>query len=395
MSECNYCTDVIPAVDNVRRLMGPFEREVGGKAREEEHDTTRYGKRTMRPLLLGFLLVGANTAMVASAQSPYPPSSIISDIRWDDESTIFRMAAGSDNWPITWGDDDQLYTAFGDGWGFAPLLSSKAALGTARVTGNPPNIAAENLATLQSINASSHKATGMLMVDGVLYMWTRRDGGRLWKSMDRGGSWQNTGVTMELPNTDFHALHFLQFGANYAGARDSYVYVYGTAKTGTSDNEIYLFRVAQAGGAIENPTSYEYFAGISAGEPIWSSSINDRAAILTDPNHSTRDARVVYHPYIQRYLLTYNDYNDQGFLGLMDAPEPWGPWTTVHYSVWDQGYTFEYTFPQKWMFAPTNSTARMYMVYSGTGSNDAFVVRGVSLTVATDMPLPPTAVLVE
>ena len=39
--------------------------------------------------------------------------------------TIVRKALDSDNWPITWGDDDQLYTAYGDGRGFEPFVKTK------------------------------------------------------------------------------------------------------------------------------------------------------------------------------------------------------------------------------------------------------------------------------
>ena len=37
--------------------------------------------------------------------APYPPSPVIADIVWD-WSSHRRRAAGSDNWPITWADDD-------------------------------------------------------------------------------------------------------------------------------------------------------------------------------------------------------------------------------------------------------------------------------------------------
>ena len=40
--------------------------------------------------------------------APYPPSPVIADIVWD-WSSHRRRAAGSDNWPITWADDGDLY----------------------------------------------------------------------------------------------------------------------------------------------------------------------------------------------------------------------------------------------------------------------------------------------
>ncbi|HEX2473910.1 MAG TPA: serine hydrolase, partial [Lacipirellulaceae bacterium] len=49
-----------------------------------------------------------------------PQSPVISRITWAPAESIIRRARGSDNWPITWGDDDALYTAYGDGRGFEP-----------------------------------------------------------------------------------------------------------------------------------------------------------------------------------------------------------------------------------------------------------------------------------
>ena len=77
---------------------------------------------------------------------PLPPNSpIIGSLTWSPRETIVRKAKGSDNWPITWGDDDHLYTAYGDGWGFEPLLKEKLSLGFARVEGGPTGFKGVNL----------------------------------------------------------------------------------------------------------------------------------------------------------------------------------------------------------------------------------------------------------
>ena len=54
---------------------------------------------------------------------------MIRGIRWARAGSIVRKARGSDNWPLAWGDDDRLYTAYGDGNGFEPFLSEKLSLG--------------------------------------------------------------------------------------------------------------------------------------------------------------------------------------------------------------------------------------------------------------------------
>jgi hypothetical protein len=66
---------------------------------------------------------------LASNAPPYPPSSAIRKITFGPEPEIIRQAIGSDNWPITWADDDDLYTSYGDGWGFEPLIKTKLSLG--------------------------------------------------------------------------------------------------------------------------------------------------------------------------------------------------------------------------------------------------------------------------
>ena len=113
----------------------------------------------------------------ANEKAPYPPSRSITSIEWASKESIIRLANGSDNWPVTWADDGNLYTAYGDGWGFEPRVEKKLSLGLARVTGSPPNIAGLNIrsATAERVGQGQAglKASGMLCIDGLLYMWVR------------------------------------------------------------------------------------------------------------------------------------------------------------------------------------------------------------------------------
>ena len=69
---------------------------------------------------------------------PVRRSDAILAVRFDPPEAIVRKAIDSDNWPITWGDDDRLYTAYGDGRGFEPFVERKLSLGLARVEGRRP-----------------------------------------------------------------------------------------------------------------------------------------------------------------------------------------------------------------------------------------------------------------
>ena len=81
------------------------------------------------------------------SEAPYPQSDTIIGLTWDD--SVIRTALGpivnqetgrrdgSDNWPITWADDGDLYVTYGDGYGFEPYLKEKRGIGFARISGDP------------------------------------------------------------------------------------------------------------------------------------------------------------------------------------------------------------------------------------------------------------------
>jgi CubicO group peptidase (beta-lactamase class C family) len=75
--------------------------------------------------------------MDAVIRSPYPPSPIIERVTFAPESTIVRKAPVSDNWPITWTDDDHQYAAYGGGWGLDPANRTQGGLGLATLSTTP------------------------------------------------------------------------------------------------------------------------------------------------------------------------------------------------------------------------------------------------------------------
>jgi CubicO group peptidase (beta-lactamase class C family) len=105
-----------------------------------------------------------------SAKAPYPPSAAIRKITFDPEPAIVRKAIDSDNWPITWADDDDLYTSYGDGRGFEPFIEPKLSLGLAKVIGPPAEFRGINIrsesAERKGDGKKGLKSSGMLMVDG-------------------------------------------------------------------------------------------------------------------------------------------------------------------------------------------------------------------------------------
>ena len=327
--------------------------------------------------LLDHIFRPAVAAIVPDQPPPYPPSPVIRKIDFAPAASILRQAPDSDNWPMTWTDGDNLFTAYGDGHGFEPLIEPKLSLGFARVHGAPPAITGENIrsATGERTGGGEKgaKASGMLMVDGVLYMWVRNVGNaQLAWSLDHGRSWQ-WGFKFE---ESFGAPAFLNFGKNYAGARDGYVYTYsedGPSAYRSADG-IVLARVPRS--RLRDRNAYEFFESFDPrGKPQWTRDISRRGAAFSYPERCQR-VDAVYHPVLKRYLLAVG-YNQQSGWGIFDAPAPWGPWTTAFHALqWDIPGTHGYRLPAKWISADGRS---LYLVFSGVKENDAFCVRRMTL----------------
>ena len=120
---------------------------------------------------------------------------------------------------------------------------------------------------------------------------------------------------------------------------------------------------------------------------IWSHHIADRGAVFTHPGAVCR-SHITYHPTLKRYLLTMTGPSSEprfeGSLGIYDAPEPWGPWTTVFYTdAWDVGPVDSASFPSKW-FSADGRTA--WLVFSG---DDSFSVRRGTLELVADWQTTP------
>ncbi len=313
---------------------------------------------------------------------PYRPSAVIRSVQFGPVGSIVRKALDSDNWPMTWADDDRIYTSYGDGEGFEPFIDRKLSMGLARVEGAPPDFTGVNLRapTLERTGngAKGPKASGMLMVDGVLYLWVRNThNATLTWSADHGATWE-WGFSFD---TSFGCPTFLNFGRNYAGAPDDFVYTY--SQDGPSAYEPYdgvvLARVPRR--HLRERDAYEFFAGPDAsGLPRWSRDVAERSHVFHYPRHCER-LEVAYAVGLGRYLLAVSYGHGHGW-GLFDAPSPVGPWTTAFsMSDWGLGETHGYRLPTKWM-SPDGLS--MWLVFSGREHAgvlyDAFCVRKMELT---------------
>ena len=325
-----------------------------------------------------------------NAKLPYPPSPVIAGIEWAPLESIVRHAKGSDNFPLTWSDDHALYTTYGDGFGFEPFVAAKLSLGLARIIGMPQDVCGVNLRS-ESIEQygegrKGRKGWGLLSVEGVLYLWlghADRNGGQaqLAWSKDHGKTWMY--ADWRLP--EFGLVGFINFGKDYAGARDEFVYAYSHdgPKADEPADRFILMRVPQD--RIARREAWQFFVRCDEqGQPAWSHNIQDRGAVFEHRDACLRSA-ITYNAGIKRYLWWqaiprppgHKDRGDTRFsggFGIYDAPEPWGPWTTVYFTnEWDTGPGEHGDFPSKW----TSGDGRtLYLAFSG---DDHFCVRKATL----------------
>jgi hypothetical protein len=296
------------------------------------------------------------------------------------------MAQGSDNWPITWAADGHQYTSWGDGKGFERKIGYKASLGYSRIEGSASSYLGRDLFYGAAYNSGEEfegKSIGILSVGGILYSWITPGSGaqawqaaRLYKSTDRGKTWRNTGV--EFTSSDgFGKPWIMQAGKEYGKRQDNYVYHYFIEiKSGNwqvqRPGQITLLRVPIS--AIQVESAYEFFAGLDAAKkPVWTKDQTKRKPAIADPNGLLRGS-TTYVPDLDRFITIINHtMNHSGNLAIFDAPDPWGPWTTVAYVYsWSGPNVPPNTF--LWLLAPKwfSSGLGFVMVFTGVDINDSW-----------------------
>lgn len=311
---------------------------------------------------------------------PYPKSGVIRGVSFAAPSTVVRQGIDSDNWPLTWADDDHLYTSYGDGVGFEPYLKQKLSMGFARVEGPPASFRGINIRSSTGETTgdgpSGAKASGIVMIDGVLYLWVRnvQNSQLLW-SRDRGRTWE-WGFKLD---RGFGSPAFLNFGKNYAGAPDRFVYAYSQEGPSAyeADDGVLLARAPKD--RLRDRGAWQFLTGADAPAGAWSTDIAAAKRVFRFPKHCQR-VDAIYHAATRRYLLVLS-YGHNGGWGIFDAPRPWGPWSVVfHTEYWGLGETHGYRVPTKWISDDGRDLTLVFsgLIYNGV-SYDAFCTRGMRL----------------
>lgn len=369
----------------------------------------------MKTIASFFVILFAFSLVCQAQDMPYPPGKTITGIEID-WSTHQRHALGSDNFQLTWSDDGHQYGVWGDGGGFAEAGKYRVSFGVARIEGDYDNYKGfDRYGHKESSEAEAAikgKSWGIISIEGILYTWVHPDRpgawgdwayhhkeARLYMSKDKGATWEaaDWAFTQE---ENLIGGNILQFGKDYAGAKDKYVYHYMVHPNIVMDNSgritentgkatelqvpgmIYLLRVNK--NTMMDKEAYEFFAGLKGKKAKWTRNINEKQPVFTNKNGVGSPIGISYNAGLKRYLLTTeHDKAHSGMLGIYEAPTPWGPWYTVHYAISDTWFghdnaetvpqnCFFWCFPTKWISKDGRSAT---MVFTGGGrgaNNDSF-----------------------
>ncbi|WP_159001387.1 hypothetical protein [Streptomyces sp. SBT349] len=290
--------------------------------------------------------------------APPPDSTFFSTVGIDPAATVGAPAVGDnvnhgDLWPNCWSDDDNVYTAYGDGVGFGGDYSD---IGVARISGMPGNLTGHQLSTdVGQVWTPEHsrKPTGMACVDGDLYLavqdlafdFNDAPAATIARSTDKGETWTWDRSAPMFGEGVFTTVMFLDYGRDYAHAPDDYVYAYGLDhnwRDSFNDRvpdpvDLYLGRVPQD--SVMDRGAWEFVSGTDgSGAPTWSSDIAERAPVLHDDRHIYQDVftdnrventtvlgqgGIVYNAPLDRYIYTsWTEYTFEFY----ESPTPWGPW---------------------------------------------------------------------
>lgn len=353
------------------------------------------------------------------AEGPYPPSPIIADIVLD-WSTHRRHGQGSDNFQLAWADDNHQYGAWGDGGGFGGTNSDgRVSLGFARIEGDWDSYRGYNVwggKDAENPSRFAGKSWGTICVGGVLYSWTVPDvpdtGGprdhyryiELARSTDHGATWAKAPWRWR-GEDNLIVPTFLVYGKDNAGARDHYVYSYfirpqylGVSERGNGGfglhihkpGVLFLARVQQDR-IFAGRDAYEWFTGMDDGKPTWGP-LSEKTPVFENSDGTGWCVSASYDPGLGRYLLaTEHSVSHSSVMCLFDAPEPWGPWTTVKYWTMDDPFgknrvgstldwadnVFFFSFAPKWFSADGRNFTLVFTGGGGGSNNDSInTVRG-------------------
>jgi hypothetical protein len=313
--------------------------------------------------------------------SAHSAPSIKQLIRRDE--TTQRYSFSGDNWHMSLSHDDTLFASLNDGFGGNESIKGSYNSRLFKIVGDPSRLSFEDVSGFPELlstggsEVNRYYGFGTLSLKGYIYHYLSTPnhtflepnpkfvGVKIIYSPDNGATWHNQdGSTpvrwegwqarsrenmlfFEEEHDAFAAISIAQMGRNYEHNRDGYVYGYTpNGSTEGSMNEIVLFRAPT--GELLDRSAYEFFAGATeSGGARWTRDIGARVPVLTMPSGWVNKH---VHPWAWLPSVTYNAplgvfmmanwatgpsptgmwFAKPSYLGFWTAPNPWGPWSSIH-----------------------------------------------------------------
>jgi len=345
---------------------------------------------------------GKRESYLSGPRPDYPASTHIAEVV--PHACRYHKGDG-DMWPLTWAADGNLYAGAGDNldspmnfWKVVGDPSEGWWRPSLYLIDNTPVKVDEYCPTPPGAPRRSVKPAGLLSLDGMIYFAVeamnygedpnlnrqRNIYGWIITTDDYGRTWNREATPTDFFTGRLSSCHFLQFGRDYQGARDEYVYAYFPgADDGNSYWEngdyILLGRVPKA--RILDRSAWEFVVELCRGaEPIWDVHDSKAVPVFRYPLMTGED-HVAFNRGLGRYLLGNYAFIDaqgkprpyhQAFpestkrsqLTLFEAPEPWGPWALFYLDDdWGTYGDYQPNFPTKWM---SEDGQALWMVSSGS-----------------------------
>jgi len=367
---------------------------------------------------IGPALIARGWPSTPPAGCPWKPSREFAGVAFSGRQASYTRA---DTWYPSWAADGNLYSPYTDGKvGEVESISDgtwknqgtqNATTGQAVIRGDDPlALAVESLGVCRGDSApyTGRYPCGTLVHNGVWYYGTyclgpkpkvRRDGveynwawlgpfvGFRW-STDFGRTWTDCPHSPAKPIFGEEGLagepvkigspHFVDFGRNLEHSPDgkAYLVAHGASRglTGRrfaynswiTGDEIYLLRVRPGIQTINDPSAYEFFAGLdTAGKPTWVSDFKQIQPVLRWEDH-LGCVTATYNAVLKKYLLCVTDGHTTGSAydtSILEADALTGPWRLIAYLEAFGRNAYFCNVPSKFI-APDGKT--MWLSYSAT-----------------------------
>lgn len=319
-------------------------------------------------------------------------------------------ASRGDVWTTTWADDNQLYSVSDDTTGFDNACSSNLAVHC--VAGDPPrDLRGRTINPMKQFGAwaevdpadgASWKASGLVSVDGVLYLAVSRHhypnerkpvphfiqetwDASIIKSTDHGNSWSSTpaiGKAM-FPGRLFSNPYFVQFGKDEKGKKDNASgYIYATSSDGVWNNGsgMVVGRVRRDQIARLDASDWEFCHGFDEEQrPIWRP--RHDTALYTFHAAGRASMTGIHHiAPLDVYIMPQWSYDyskmDPANPGsrwaftrfeFYQARAPWGPWRLFHRQEYDAEGFYNPGIPAKFI----SEDGRKFWIFTAGNPPDA------------------------